>query len=84
MFAWMTPRGLWLTYNETTTHTGTHKRIGTTPNIDQAFVGYKLPKHNEMEAGVILADCVCLGATVVQTRTVTLKPLQAPSIGLQE
>lgn len=46
-YAWISQEGQWLTFSESTTHTGTHKRLGMTTDLSQAYVGAMLPKFNE-------------------------------------
>jgi hypothetical protein len=45
-YAWISQEGQWLTYSEQTTHTGTHKCLGLTTDLSQAYVGAMLPKFN--------------------------------------
>ena len=37
-FAWIYPDGRWATYSEHTTHTGTHRTVGLTEDINKAYV----------------------------------------------
>lgn len=51
-YVWASPDGQWLTFHEQTTHTGTHKRLGVTTDINRAYVGWRLPRFNESDEGV--------------------------------
>lgn len=70
-YAWISPEGLWLTYGEQTTHTGTHKRLGETTDLSQAYVGAALPRFNESR-GIDPKKFTAIPATVKTVRTVTL------------
>lgn len=73
-YAWISPHGEWLTYSEHTTHTGRHKRLGTTSNLSQAYVGSAIPEYNESQ-GVALLSFIPIPAVCTVVRTVVLGEL---------
>lgn len=72
-YVWATPYGQWITYTENRTHTGTHKRLGVTDNINQAYVGQKLPESNE--SGADVPDVIHLVRIPAITKTVRVVQL---------
>jgi hypothetical protein len=70
-YAWVSPEGEWLTYSESRTHTGSHKILGVTTDLSQAYVGAALPKFTQCNGvdpktfTAILARCKIVRTVVL-------------------
>ena len=81
-FVWINEAGKWITYRESTTHTGTHRHFGTTDNLSDAYVAQHFPRHtaNIVDVGKLIA----LPVLVEVVRVVKLtQPLAAPGAAWQ-